>query len=174
MPLLLDAPPRLRHCKKLSLPPSSPTITTSTSSSSSSSRYFHSFLPSRCAQPQTVLQLRAARCEDGWRLVCSQVGPPVAVRPDSSPHGAAGADADCVELQQPRLRRRQGERRRQRAGKEGPGRGQQSRRQRLFPARGPAAAAAASSSAGEGDVSSHTAAGKTDAGAADALTSYPR
>uniref|UniRef100_A0A8C4HYW0 Xylosyltransferase 1 n=1 Tax=Dicentrarchus labrax TaxID=13489 RepID=A0A8C4HYW0_DICLA len=120
------------------------------------------FLRSRCAEPQTVLQLRAARCEDGWRLVCSQVGPPVAVRPDSSPHGAAGADADCVELQQPRLRRRQGKRRLQHAGEEGPGRRQQSHWQRLYPARGPAAAAA-SSSAGEGDVSPHTAAGKANA-----------
>lgn len=157
---------------KLSLPPSLPPSATTTSSSSS--LYFHSFLPSRCAEPQTVLQLRAARCEDGWRLVCSQVGPPVAVRPDSSPHGAAGADPDCVELQQPRLRRRQGKRRLQRAGEEGPGRRQQSRWQRLFPARGPGAAAAASSSAREGDVSPHTAAGKTDSSAADVFISYPR
>ncbi len=34
--------------------------TTTSSSSSSSSLYFHSFLPSRCAEPQTVLQLRVA------------------------------------------------------------------------------------------------------------------
>lgn len=97
----------------------------------------------------------------------TQAGPPLAVRPDRSPHGAAGPDPDRVELQQPRLGRGAGEgrrRRRQPAGEEGPGRGQQqSRRQRLFSARrSPAAAAgAASPSAGEGDVSPHTAAGKT-------------
>lgn len=103
----------------------------------------------------------------------SQAGPPLAVRPDRSPHVAAGPDPDRVELQQPRLGRGAGEggrrRRRQHAGEEGPGRGQQqSRRQRLFsarrsPAAAAAAAGAASPSAGEGDVSPHTAAGKTRA-----------
>lgn len=138
-----------------------PSFSTTTSSSSSSSLYFHSFLPSRCAEPQTVLQLRAARCEDGRRLVCSQAGPTVAVRAHSCPHGAAGADADCVELQHPRLRGRKRKRRVKRAGEEGPGRGQQSRWQPLFPARGQAAAA--SPSAWERGVSPHTAAGKTEA-----------
>lgn len=141
------------------LPPSF--STTTATSSSSSSLYFHSFLPSRCAEPQTVLQLRAARCEDGRRLVCSQAGPTVAVRAHSCPHGAAGADADCVELQHPRLRGRKRKRRVKRAGEEGPGRGQQSRWQPLFPARGQAAAA--SPCAWERGVSPHTAAGKTEA-----------
>lgn len=143
------------------LPPSFSTTTATSSSSSSSSLYFHSFLPSRCAEPQTVLQLLAARCEDGRRLVCSQAGPTVAVRAHSCPHGAAGADADCVELQHPRLRGRKRKRRVKRAGEEGPGRGQQSRWQPLFPARGQAAAA--SPSAWERGVSPHTAAGKTQA-----------
>lgn len=137
-----------------------PSFSTTTSSSSSSSLYFHSFLPSRCAEPQTVLQLRAARCEDGRRLVCSQAGPTVPVRAHSCPHGAAGADADCVELQHPRLRGRKRKRRVKCAGEEGPGRGQQSRWQPLFPARGQAAAA--SPSAWERGVSPHTAAGKTE------------
>lgn len=104
-----------------------------------------------------------AGADHGRRRVRSQVGPPVALGPDRSPHGAAGADADRVELQQPRLRRGRGERGLQRAGEEGAGRGQQSRRRRrLFPAGAPTEAA--SSSAGEEGISSHTAAGKAQAG----------
>lgn len=130
--------------------------------------YFHLLLPSLAAQESDGAssavrqrQQRQPGANHGRRLVRSQVGPPVAVGPDSSPHGAAGADADRVELQQPRLRRRRGERGLQRAGEEGPGRRQQSRRRRLFPARDPTAAA--SSSAGEEGISSHTAAGKAEA-----------
>lgn len=151
MSLLLGAPPRLRHRK-------SPAILLLL-------RYLLCLpllpLLRRGAAQSLRRSSSSAQSEDGRRLVCAQAGPPVPVRVDRGAHGAAGADPDRVELQHSGLRGR--ERGLQRAGEEGPGRGQQSRWQRLFPARSPAAAGPTSSFSGEGGVSTQTAAGKTPA-----------